>query len=77
MKTDKDVIVDDNEDFVSELGDSFKNLGSNVKNLFFPRTSKSGRIENKKVRITKYKDYDKKVVTYKIVTMIPKNRIGD
>lgn len=75
MDREDDVIVEDRMSFKNELGDTFNNLGANIKNLLFPKKVKSGTVENKKVRITKYKDYDKKVTTYKIVTMVPKTRM--
>ena len=75
MDIEDDVIVEDRMSFKKELGDTFNNLGSNIKNFLFPKKVKAGTVENKKVRITKYKDYDKKVTTYKIVTMVPKTRI--
>lgn len=70
-----DIIVDDSMSLKNELGDTFKNLGSNIKNALFPKKAKSGTMQQKKVRVTKYRDYDKKVTTYKIVTMVPKTRI--
>ena len=48
---------------------------SNTKNAFKPSRVKSGELQDKKVRVTKYKNYDKKTVTYKVVTFYPMRSI--
>jgi len=62
-------------DFGRRVKKTASDYYSNTKNAIKPNKVKSGSVEGKKVRITKYKNYDKKTVTYKIVTYRPKREL--
>ena len=65
----------DEDNVLSAYLAGVKNFGHNIKSRVAPERVKQGTMQDRKVRVYRHRDYDRKVTTYKIVTYIPKKDI--